>query len=287
MKFLLSVALLLLVALFVFLLSSDMKESEKKDAKEKEKEKEEKHEQKELADIKRKCFESYRQMQVAERSYALFKAAFCEKGIFYYLSEFFAFRSETEAHRLMSHEYRTQLSERVLNPLKAAVNESLPFKNGQYTVPQNFDVFLTPDEYYDQQLSYRGVSAIYQSEKEFFEERYERNLEKQKKLAEEPANAFFADLWRRLKPILEEMDGDYRTNISDAASREAALLYTKVLAEKIEEELFRSGISVMWYIRCTPGERSRYFKSGTALAERPAIVRESDGICYEKGNHVR
>lgn len=287
MKIILSLALLLLVALFIFLLSADMKDSEKKDAETKAKEKEEKHRQKELDDVKRKCFESYRLMQIDERAYGLYKNAFCEKGIFYHLAEFFAFRSETEEHRLMSYEYRTQLAERVLDPLRAAVNAVIPFKNGQYSVPETFDVFLTPDEYFDQQLSYRGVAAIYQSDDEFFKERYEKNIEKQKKMAEDPVNAFYADLWKRLKPILEEMETEYRDNIKDAASREAALLYTKSLSERLEEELYRSGICVMWYYRCTPGERAKYFKTSSDRAETPAIVRESDGICYEKGNHSR
>lgn len=287
MIFILSLILLLLVALVVFLLSADLKDDEKRTAETKKKEKEAKHEQKELDEIKRQCFESYRQMQIAERAYNLYRTAFCDKGIFYYLAEFFAFRSETEEHRLMSHEYKAQLSERVLNPLKAAVNASCPYKNGEYTVPETFDVFLTPDEYYDQQLSYRGVSAIYQSDSEFFRERLEKNMEKQVKMAKDPSNAFFADLWRRIKPLLEKAENEYRSNINEAASREAALLYTKELSENFEEELYRSGIGVMWYFRCTPGERERYFKTDPGRPDVPAIVRESDGICYEKGNHTR
>lgn len=287
MKYILILLLVPLVALFVWMMIQSAKEKDSEELENKKIVEVKKTEKRAVDAIKRECFEAYRQLQIDEQNYALFKAALSEKSGLYYIRELFAFRDETEKHRLMSHEYRHQLAERVLDPMKAAVSASCPFKNGEYTTSQTFDVFLTPEEYYDQQLSYRGSSAIYQTDNEFWKDRLQRCQEKRVKLANDSANAFWIDLWKRLKPLLEEAETTYRDNIENAASREAALLYTKDLTERIEQELFRSGISVMWYLLATPGEREKYFKTESSGTELPALVRESNGICYEKGRHLK
>ncbi len=276
-----------LIGLFVWMLSQDTREKDREEAENNRKESERRTEKRLMDGAKRECFESYRQLQIDERNYALYKAALNDKAALYYIRELFAFRDETEKHRLMSYEYRKQLAERVLDPMKAAISEHCPYKDDEYTVSQSFDVFLTPEEYYDQQLSYRGTSVIYQTDAEFWQERLERSREKRVKLAADPANSFWNDLWRRLKPLLEEAEVKYRKNIDEAASREAALLYTKDITERIEQELYRSGISVMWYVTATPKEREKYFRIENGGAELPALVREESNICYEKGRHLK
>ena len=285
MKYVLIALLTVLVAIFVLLLSQDTREIDRKEEEKQKRNEAEKAGKKAVNNVKRQCFEAYRQQLIEERNLGLCKAALAENSGLHYLSEFFAFRDETENHRLMSYEYRQQLAKRVLEPMNDAVSAACPFKGGKYVLPETFDMFLTPEEYYDQQLSYRGTAVIYQTDLEFWQERLELTAKKREKIKNEATNRFWSGLFEALRPLLEEMQTEYRKAIDEAPSREAALLYTKDLAERIEQELFRKGLSVMWYYTATPKEREKYFRQEQAGAERPAILRESDGICYEKGVH--
>lgn len=283
MRYFLIGVLVLLVALFVWLLSQDTREADKKEEEKNKRNEAEKAGKKAVNSAKRQCFEAYRQQLVEERNLGLCKDMFVNDAGFRYISEFMAFKLRTEEHRLMSYEYKQQLAVTVLDPLNAALKRFCNYKDGEYSLPDTFDMFLTPEEYYDQQLSYRGTAAIYQTDLEFWQERLMLTQKRRAKLKEDKANAFWWDLFEAMKPFFEEMQVKYRVEIDEAASREAALLYTKDLAERIEQELFRKGISVTRYYAATPKEREKYFRTDPKGVDRPAIVREADGICFEKG----
>ena len=282
----LTILLMALVGLFVWLLSQDTKEADQKAEENRKQAAAARAGKKAISSIQTQCFDAYRKQLCEERNLGLIKSALSGNSALRYIGELFAFREETEARRLMSYEYRQQLAARVLNPLNEAVSGFCPYKNGEYTLPEAYDMFLTPEEYYDQQLSYRGTAAIYQTDLEFWQERLELTNKKRTKLKEDATNRFWFELWDGLKPLLEEMQVKYRMEIEEAPSREAALLFTKDLTERIEQELFRKGVSVLRYFSATPNEREKYFKTEAAGTDRPAIIREGSGICLEKGSQV-
>ncbi|MBP5185279.1 MAG: hypothetical protein J6113_09235 [Lachnospiraceae bacterium] len=283
MKYVLIILVMALVGLFVWLLSQDTKEADKQAEENRKQAAAAKAGKKAISSLQTQCFDAYRKQLAEERNLGLIKSALSGNTGLRYVAELFAFREETEARRLMSYEYRQQLAARVLNPLNDAVSQFCPYKAGSYTLPEGYDMFLTPEEYYDQQLSYRGTAAIYQTDLEFWQERLDLTNRKRARLKEDPANRFWFELWEALKPFFEEMQVKYRKDIEEAPSREAALLFTKDLTERIEQELFRKGVSVMRYFSATPNEREKYFKTEASGSDRPAIIRESDGICLEKG----
>jgi hypothetical protein len=282
-KFVLITVLILLVALFVWLLSQDTREADKLAEEKSKKEEADRAGKRAVNGAKRQCFDAYREQLAVERNLGLIKAALTENGGFHYIGELFAFRSETEHKRLMSYEYRQQLAARVLNPLNEAISRHCPYKDGKYSLPADYDMFLTPDEYYEQQLSYRGTAAIYQTDLEFWQERLTLTNKKIKKFREDPSNRFWFEMWEVLEPFFEELQVQYRVSIDQAPSHEAALLFTKDLTERIEQELYKKGVSVMRYFTATPNEREKYFRHDRSGSDRPAFIRESDGICFEKG----
>ncbi len=286
MKYVLIILLVALVGLFVWLLSQDTKEADQRAEENRKQAEAAKAGKKAINSIQTQCFDAYRKQLCEERNLGLIKSALSGNSGLRYISELFAFREETEARRLMSYEYRQQLAARVLDPLNGTVGGFCPYKNGTYTLPEGYDMFLTPEEYYDQQLSYRGTAAIYQTDLEFWQERLELTNRKRAKLKEDATNRFWFELWDVLKPFFEEMQVKYRMEIEEAPSREAALLYTKDLTERIEQELFRKDVSIMRYFSATPNEREKYFKTESTGNDRPALIRESNGICLEKGLQV-
>ena len=117
----------------------------------------------------------------------------------------------------------------------------------------------------------------------FWRGRLSRNDEKLQKLQSDPANAFFLKLWLSCSPVLEEAETTYREQLQVATNRDMANQLTTDLLERIEETLFRCGIIVLRYENANDSERTSAFTSAGTQTEAPAIVREKDGLIYEKG----
>ena len=84
-------------------------------------------------------------------------------------------------------------------------------------------------------------------------------------------------------PLLEEAETTYRSQLLAAPNRDTANQLTKDLLERIEETLFRCGIVVLRYENANDSERTAAFSPAGTQTEAPAIVREKDGLVYEKG----
>lgn len=280
------VLLLLLLALFLFILIADASQpKETRQANQNSNDSRIVTASSQEADrYKRRCFETYREYQCEEQKYRLYRQAFLEHGIFYYLRELFAFRTESLERKMKSEEYKKKVLDEILTPLRESVHTFLPYHNNTYHVPEQFEMFLTPEEYYEQQLSYRNASPeTPASELEFWRGRLSRNDENLKKLQTDPSNAFFLKLWMSCSPLLEEAETTYREALQAAPNREAANLLTKDLTERIEEVLYRCGILVLTYDAANEAEKSRAFTVAVGQTQAPAILREKDGLVYEKG----
>lgn len=238
----------------------------------------------EIERYKVRCFETYRDYQTEEQKYRLYRQVFCDHGIFHYLRELYAFRTESLNRKMKGDEYKHAVLDDILTPMREMLHSSFPFKDSHYHVPSGFDMFLTPDEYYEQQLSYRTTSSdTLASEAMFWRGRLSRNDEKLQKLQSDPSNAFFLKLWLSCSPLLEEAETTYREQLLEAQNRETANQLTKALLERLEETLFRCGIIVLRYENANDTERNTAFTPAGTHTEAPAIIREKDGLIYEKG----
>ena len=281
MVILLDILLAVLLAFFIFVLVADASQPQQEKVKESAVSRSSANE---IERYKKRCFETYREYQIEEQKYRLYRQVFCDRGIFHYIQELFAFRAESLNRKMKGDEYKTKVLDEILTPLRETIHASFPYKDASYHVPDNFDMFLTPNEYYEQQLSYRtNASDTPAAEAMFWRGRLSRNDEKLQKLQADPANAFFLKLWLSCSPILEEAETRYRTQLLAASHRDTANQLTKDLLEHIEETLFRCGIVVLRYENANDSERTAAFSPAGVLPEAPAIVREKDGLVYEKG----
>lgn len=245
----------------------------------------------ELLRYKKRCFETYRDYQIAEQKYRLYRQVFCsaggELGVFHYLQELFSFYKESLNRKMKGSEYKSRVLDGILTPMREHIHKSFPYKDAGYHVSEQFDMFLTPEEYYEQQLSYR--TQPFESadvELSFWRGRLSRNDENLKKLQTESGNAFFLKLWLSLAPLLEEAELRYREALRNASGREGANELTKTLTEKLEEALFRCGVLVLRFENAADAERKVAFVTASE-PEAPAIVREKDSLVYEKGRTSR
>lgn len=290
MKFFLIIVVMLLLSLFIFLMVTESKTKQEKEqtgSKQKQVKKERAGQDggtSGMEAVRRRCFDLYCAYLSEEQKFKLCRQVFCERGVFLYLRELYAFRKLSTSRRMMSNEYRKLLLEGILDPMREAVSTSFPFRNGIYCVPEQFDLFLTPEEYYEQQLSYRNSQEQGSSEEKFWTERLLRSDEKLKKLEADAGNQFFRNLWDLCRPLLEEAEGLYRERILEAPGREAADLLTKDFTERFEEALYRGGVRVLWYAAASPEEREQHFTRNSGQGEKPALLREEDGLNYVKGN---
>ena len=281
MVILLVILLAVLLAFFIFALIADASQPQQEQPKSSAVSRSSANE---IERYKKRCFETYREYQIEEQKYRLYRQVFCDRGIFHYIQELFAFRIESMNRKMKGDEYKTKVLDEILTPLREAIHESFPYKDGSYHVTESFDMFLTPSEYYEQQLSYRtSASDTPASEAMFWRGRLSRNDEKLQKLQADPANAFFLKLWMSCSPILEEAEVSYRTQLLAASNRDTANQLTKDLLEHIEETLFRCGVVVLRYENANDVERTTAFSPSGTQTEAPAIVREKDGLVYEKG----
>ena len=281
MVILLIILLAVLLAFFIFVLVADASQPQKEQSKTSAVSRSSTNE---IERYKKRCFETYREYQVEEQKYRLYRQVFCDRGIFRYVQELFAFRTESLNRKMKGDEYKSKVLDEILTPLRETVHASFPYKDTSYHVPDGFDMFLTPDEYYEQQLSYRtAASDTPASEAMFWRGRLSRNDEKLQKLQADPTNAFFLKLWLSFCPILEEAETTYRSQLLAATNRDTANELTKDLLERIEETLFRCGIVILRYENASDSERSSAFTAAGTQTEAPAIIREKDGLIYEKG----
>lgn len=281
MVILLVILLTVLLVFFIFVLVADASQPQQEQVKESAVSRSSANE---IARYKKRCFETYREYQIEEQKYRLYRQVFCDRGIFYYLRELFAFRAESLNRKMKGDEYKTKVLDEILTPLRESIHANFPYKDAAYHVPDSFDMFLTPNEYYEQQLSYRSTASdTPASEAMFWRGRLSRNDEKLQKLQADPSNAFFLKLWLSCSPILEEAETTYREQLLTAPNRDTANQLTKDLLERIEETLFRCGIVVLRYENADDSERTSAFSPAGTQKEAPAIVREKDGLIYEKG----
>jgi len=281
MVILLVILLAILLAFFIFALIADASQPQQEQPKPSAVSRSSTNE---IERYKKRCFETYREYQIEEQKYRLYRQVFCDRGIFHYIQELFAFRSESLSRKMKGDEYKAKVLDEILTPLREAIHASFPYKDAAYHVPDSFDMFLTPGEYYEQQLSYRTSSSdTPASEAMFWRGRLSRNDEKLQKLQTDPANAFFLKLWLSCSPILEEAETTYRSQLLAASNRDTANQLTKDLLERIEETLFRCGVIVLRYENVNDSERTTAFSPAGTQTEAPAIVREKDGLVYEKG----
>ena len=193
MVILLIILLAILLAFFIFALIADASQPQQEQSKTSAISRSSTNE---IERYKKRCFETYREYQVEEQKYRLYRQVFCDRGIFRYVQELFAFRTESLNRKMKGDEYKSKVLDEILTPLRETVHASFPYKDTSYHVPDGFDMFLTPDEYYEQQLSYRtAASDTPASEAMFWRGRLSRNDEKLQKLQADPANAFFLKLW--------------------------------------------------------------------------------------------
>lgn len=270
-----------LLAFFIFALVADASQPQQKQAKVSAVTRSSVNE---IERYKKRCFETYQEYQTEEQKYRMYRQVFCDHSIFHYIQELFAFRSESLNRKMKGDEYKTKVLDEILTPLRETIHASFPYKDGSYHVTKSFDMFLTPSEYYEQQLSYRNsASDTPASEAMFWRGRLSRNDENLQKLQADPGNAFFLKLWLSFSPVLEEAETTYRSQLLAASNRDTANQLTKDLLERIEETLFRCGIVVLRYENANDTERTTAFSPAGALTEAPAIIREKDGLIYEKG----
>lgn len=238
----------------------------------------------ELAGYRRRSFESYRNYQEQELIYRQYRSIFCEEGIFFFLKNLFTFRRSSEERHINAADYRKAVLEDILDPLNRRISEEIPYSDGEYRLNTTFTMFLTADEYYEQQLAYsKEQCGTVEKETVFWQERLARNEEKLGKLHADSGNQFFRTLWETCKPLLEEAEAGYRTALRSAPTRDAGYRLTRDLTDRLEETLFRNGIQVLWYERALGELQKKAFIRGTAAQEAPAILRERDGLVYEKG----
>lgn len=281
MVILLVILLTVVLAFFIFVLVADASQPQQEQIKESAVSRSSANE---IERYKKRCFETYREYQIEEQKYRLYRQVFCDRGIFYYIRELFAFRAESLNRKMKGDEYKRKVFDEILTPLRESIHANFPYKDATYHVPASFDMFLTPSEYYEQQLSYRTSSSdTPASEAMFWRGRLSRNDEKLQKLQADPANAFFLKLWLSCSPLLEEAETTYREQLLAAPNRDTANQLTKDLLERIEETLFRCGIIVLRYENANDSERTLAFSPAGTQTEAPAIVREKDGLIYEKG----
>ena len=281
MVIILIILLAILLAFFIFALIADASQPESEPSK---KSSVSRSATSESERYRKRCFETYREYQIEEQKYRLYRQVFCDHGIFHYLKELFAFRTESLNRKMKGDEYKSKVLDEILTPLRESIHTSFPYKNTTDHVPDSFDMFLTPNEYYEQQLSYRTTPAdTPASEAMFWRGRLSRNDEKLQKLQADPANAFFLKLWLSCSPLLEEAETTYREQLIAAPNRDTANQLTKDLLERIEETLFRCGVVVLRYENANDSERTTAFSPAGTQTEAPAIVREKDGLIYEKG----
>ncbi len=281
MVILLVILLAVLLAFFIFVLIADASQPQQSQSKESAVSRSSNNE---IERYKKRCFETYREYQIEEQKYRLYRQVFCDRGIFYYIQELFAFRTESLNRKMKGDEYKSKVLDETLTPLHKSVHAIFPYKDGAYHVPDSFDMFLTPNEYYEQQLSYRSsASDTPASEAMFWRGRLSRNDENLQKLQSDPTNAFFLRLWLSCSPLLQEAETTYREQLLAASNRDTANQLTKDLLERIEETLFRCGVVVLRYENANEPERSSAFSSAGTQTEAPAIIREKDGLIYEKG----
>ena len=281
MVILLVILLAILLAFFIFALIADASQPQQEQVKESSVSRSSANE---IERYKKRCFETYREYQIEEQKYRLYRQVFCDHSIFHYIQELFAFRSESLNRKMKGDEYKAKVLDEILTPLRETIHAIFPYKDGSYHVTESFDMFLTPNEYYEQQLSYRNsASDTPAAEAMFWRGRLSRNDEKLQKLQADPANAFFLKLWLSCSPVLEEAETTYRSQLIAAANRDTANQLTKDLLEHIEETLFRCGIVVLRYENANDAERTTAFSPAGTQTEAPAIVREKDGLVYEKG----
>ena len=281
MVILLVILLAVLLAFFIFVLVADASRPQPEQTRESAVSRSAANE---IERYKKRCFETYREYQIEEQKYRLYRQVFCDRGIFHYIQELFAFRAESLNRKMKGDEYKSKVLDEILTPLREAIHASFPYKDAAYHVPDSFDMFLTPNEYYEQQLSYRNAASdTPASEAMFWRGRLSRNDEKLQKLQADPANALFLKLWLSCNPILIEAETIYRQQLLAAPNRDTANQLTKELLERIEETLFRCGIVVLRYENANLTEQSSAFIPAGSQTEAPAIIREKDGIIYEKG----
>lgn len=281
MVILLVILLAILLAFFIFVLVADASQPQQTQTKSSAVSRASTNE---IERYKKRCFETYREYQIEEQKYRLYRQVFCERGIFHYVQELFSFRTESLNRKMKGDEYKSKVLDGILTPLREIIHASFPYKDGSYHVLNSFDMFLTPSEYYEQQLSYRNATSdTPASEAMFWRGRLSRNDEKLQKLQADPTNAFFLKLWLSCSPILEEAETNYREQLLSAPNRDTANQLTKDLLERIEESLFRCGVVVLRYENANEPERSSAFSSAGTQTEAPAIIREKDGLIYEKG----
>ena len=79
--------------------------------------------------------------------------------------------------------------------------------------------------------------------------------------------------------ILCHVTGLDRMNLLMSGANEL----TKELLERIEDTLFRCGIVILRYENANDSERTVAFSPAGTQTEAPAILREKDGLIYEKG----
>ena len=281
MVILLVILLAVLLAFFIFVLVADASQPQQEQAKTSAVSRSSSNE---IERYKKRCFETYREYQIEEQKYRLYRQVFCDHGIFHYVQELFAFRTESLNRKMKGDEYKSKVLDGILTPLREIIHASFPYKDASYHVPDHFDMFLTPNEYYEQQLSYRTTTSdTPASEAMFWRGRLSRNDEKLQKLQADPSNAFFLKLWLSCSPLLVEAETAYREQLLAAQNRDTANQLTKDLLERIEETLFRCGIVVLRYENANDSEQTSAFSSAGTQTEAPAIVREKDGLIYEKG----
>lgn len=281
MVILLVILLAILLAFFIFALVADASQPQQEQPKTSAVSRPSTNE---IERYKKRCFETYREYQIEEKKYRLYRQVFCDLGIFHYIQELFAFRTESLNRKMKGDEYKSNVLDGILTPLRETIHASFPYKDSAYHVPDSFDMFLTPNEYYEQQLSYRTASSdAPASEAMFWRGRLSRNDEKLQKLQADPINAFFLKLWLSCSPVLIEAETTYREQLLAASNRDTANQLTKDLLERIEETLFRCGIVVLRYENANDSERTSAFTPAGTQTEAPAIVREKDGLIYEKG----
>lgn len=281
MVILLIILLAILLAFFIFALIADASQPQQEQSKTSAISRSSTNE---IERYKKRCFETYREYQIEEQKYRLYRQVFCDNGIFHYLQEFFAFRTESLNRKMKGDEYKSKVLDGILTPLRETIHASFPYKDASYHVPDHFDMFLTPNEYYEQQLSYRTTTSdTPASEAMFWRGRLSRNDEKLQKLQADPSNAFFLKLWLSCSPLLVEAETAYREQLLAAQNRDTANQLTKDLLERIEETLFRCGIVVLRYENANASEQTSAFSPAGTQTESPAIIREKDGLIYEKG----
>jgi len=281
MVILLVILLALLLAFFIFALVADASQPKQDTPKESAVSRSANNE---IERYKKRCFETYREYQIEEQKYRLYRQVFCDRGIFHYIQELFAFRIESLNRKMKGDEYKSKVLDVILTPLRETLHTSFPYIDSCYHVPEHFDMFLTPNEYYEQQLSYRTTASdTAASEAMFWRGRLSRNDENMQKLQTDPANAFFLKLWLSCKPLLEEAETIYRSELLAASNRDTANQLTKDLLERIEETLFRCGIVILRYENANEFEQVSAFSPAGPQTEAPAIIREKDGLVYEKG----